>query len=107
MIYHGTTKTETIIVHPFEDEIDVEFIAMITDADSMTLYVNVNEYSWEFVMRSLSDYEWIKFTIMEVIQTVNNMEELVSELNEVFVENFEDILIEYSDDDDDESGIED
>lgn len=107
MIYHGTTNTETIIVHPFDDETDVQFIDIVTDAETSLLYVNIGECSWEFMMRSLSDYEWIKFTIMEVIQTVENMEELVSELNEVFVENFEDILVEYSDDFDDESGIED
>ena len=107
MIYHGTTKTETILVHPFDDETDIQFVDMVTDADLTILYVNVDEYSWEFVLRSLSDYEWIKFAIMEVIQTVNDIEELVAELNEVFIENFEDILVEYSDDDDDESGIED
>ena len=107
MIYHGTTKTETIIVHPFDDETDVQFINMVTDAETSLLYVNIDECSWEFMMRSISDYEWIKFTIMEVIQTVENMEELVSELNEVFVENFEDILVEYSDDFDDESDIND
>ena len=107
MIYHGITKTESILVHPYDDETNIQFIDMIADAETSILYVNVADYGWEFVTRSLSDYEHIKFIIMEVARTVNDMSELVSELNETFIEEFEDILVEYSDDDDDESGIED
>ena len=107
MIYHGTTKTETILVHPYDDETNIQFIDMITDAEASILYVNIDEYNWEFVLRSFSDYEKIKFIIMEVAQTVNDMEELVAELNETFIEEFEDILVEDSGDDGDESGLED
>ena len=107
MIYHGITKTESILVHPYDDETDIQFIDMITDAESSILYVNIDDYGWEFVMRSFSDYEYVKHVIMETIHTVNSMEELVSELNETFVEEFEDILVEYSDDDEDESGLDD
>lgn len=107
MIYHGTTRTESILVHPYDDEANIQFIDMISDAESSTVYVNVDDYGWEFVMRSLSDYEHIKFIIMEVARTVNDMNELVSELNETFIEEFEDILVEYSDDDEDESGLDD
>lgn len=105
MIYHGTTRTETILVHPYDDETDIQFIDMITDAESSIVYVNVDDYSWEFETRSLSDYEHIKFIIMEVARTVNDMNELVSELNEMFLEEFEEILDEYPDDDEDESGL--
>ena len=107
MICHGITKTESILVHPYDDETNIQFIDIITDAETSIVYVNVDEYSWEFVMRSLSDYEHIKFIIMEVVRTVNDMGELVSELNETFIEEFEDILVEYSDDDEDESGLDD
>lgn len=105
MVYHGTCKTETIIMYPHSDETDVQFVDIITDANISSVYVHINDYSWEFDIDTLTDYERIKFAVMEVVHCAENVEDFIAELNDVLIDNFEDILVEYSDDDDDDCAL--
>ena len=101
MIYHGTHTTETIVVHPNNDERNHQFIDLIKGAEEQILTVQmddgVDERSWDFYLDEPSDYERIKFNIMQSIFDTEDMDELGEVLDEIFNDGFESILIKYDD----------
>ena len=97
MIYHGTSKIENIIVHPYNDEKNHQVVSLIQYPDAPIFDVEVDDgedvWIWEFVMDSVSDYERVKLNIMETIFEVDDMRVLAEILDEIFEDGFADILL--------------
>ena len=97
MIFHGNYTKEVIVVHPHYDESDHQFVELIKDADepmfTVSFYAGDELYCWDFEMNNNSDYDRVKFNVMEAIFDVEDMEELAEVLDKVFNDGFEDILI--------------
>lgn len=98
MIYHGSYQTETIVIHPMDGIKETHFIELIKESDEPKFYVHCNSYGedhvWEFWMHGISDYERVKFNIMNAIFECNTMEELMEMLDNIFNDGFADILID-------------
>ena len=98
MIYNGTYKQETLIVNPNNDEKEVQFIDLVIDPSeqilSVRLDVDTEDYYWEFYLDNPSDYERIKFNVMESMWDSDDMDELAKRLDEVFTDGFADILVQ-------------
>ena len=96
MVYHGTSVHEMIQFQAIGDP-DFHFIEMIKSADEPTFSVICccePEWYYEFYMENNSDYERVKMTIMDEVFDCQDVEELLDELNDIFEEMFEDILVE-------------
>lgn len=96
MVYHGTDLVEVIQVHPMDDLGGTHCVNLVKSADNATFYVTCccdEDWSYEFYMLNNSDYERIKFVIMEAIFNCDTMDELMETLSETFEDGFEDILV--------------
>ena len=97
MIYNGTYKQETMIVSPNNDEKEIQFIDLVIDPNEQILSVRLDadteDYYWDFYLDNPSDYERIKFNIMQSAWDVEDMEELAKTLDRIFSDGFADILI--------------
>ena len=98
MIYRGTYQQETIMVSPEDCTQSYQFIDLTKDAADNILTVRLDtgldECEWSFYLDEPSDYERIKFNIMQSVFETENMEKLAETLDEIFNDGFEDILIE-------------
>ena len=96
MIYHGTEVVESIAVRPMEDMDVKHYINMVKMSDEARFYVDCccnPDWFYDFKMENNSDYERIKFCIMENIFKCETMDELLYTLGEAFEAGFDDILI--------------
>jgi len=96
MTYCGTSVTETIMIHEDGDPKAGHYIEMSKSAVSSTFFVSCccyDDWGYEFSMKNPSDYERVKFNIMESIFASESMDELLEMLSEIFEDGFADILI--------------
>jgi hypothetical protein len=96
MVYYGTENTELIVFHGAGDPNDTHFIGMIKHADSRSFSVRSccdSDWCYEFHMNNNSDYERVKFNIMETAFDCEDMDELLDALSEIFEDGFANILI--------------
>ena len=96
MVYHGTEVSERIMVHPFDGLQETHYIEMTKSADENVFTVTSccgNDWEHEFYMGNISDYERVKFGIMNCIDECDTMEELLVVLDEMFHDEFGGILI--------------
>ena len=97
MVYKGSDLVEIIQVHPMDELDETHFINMVKPADSATFYVTCccdEEWIYEFYLNNNSDYERVKFNIMEAIFDCMTMNELLKTLSEVFEDGFSDMMVE-------------
>lgn len=97
MIYQGTDVVEIIAINPMNDMNETHYINMVKSGTGPVFYVTCccnSDWYYEFVMENNSDYEIVKFNIMETIFECDTMNELLCALSKVFEEGFGDILIE-------------
>lgn len=96
MVYHGTDLVEVINVHPIDELSETHCISLVKSADNAKFYVNCccdEDWVYEFYMLNNSDYERIKFSIMEAIFECDTMDELMERLSDIFEDGFEDIMV--------------
>ena len=96
MVYYGTDVVEYIVFHTAGNSEDKHLIGMAKSADSQTFTVDCccdSEWRYSFRMENNSDYERIKFNIMQTVFECETMEELLSKLSELFKDGFEELLI--------------
>lgn len=96
MQYIGTNDVEMIWIAPEEDEEDQHYIELIKACDEPIFYVrSCCDPSWiyKFYMDGVSNYEMVKHTIVDAAFECDNMTELMDYLDDVFVENFDDIIV--------------
>lgn len=95
MIYYGTEKEEFIYFHLEDDEDDIHFIAMERDCDEPVFYVRTccnSDWEWKFY-DTASNYEMVKHAIFDLGFDCDDMDELLFELDGVFEEIFDEIVI--------------
>jgi hypothetical protein len=100
MVYKGTDNIEIIQVHPMDNLSETHFISLVKPANSPTFYVTCccnEDWGYEFYLENNSDYERIKFNIMETIFEAETMNDLLETLSEVFEDGFSDIMVENCD----------
>ena len=96
MVYCGTSYTETIFVHNDGDPTDTHYIEMSKSAKDSKFIVTCccyDDWGYEFSMANPSDYDRVKFCIMEAMFECETMDELIEQLGEIFEDGFDDILI--------------
>lgn len=96
MVYRGTYMVERIAVNPMDNFNETHFIELSKAAEAPVFEVTCSsnkDWVYEFYMSNNSDYEQIKFNIMEAVFEYETMEELLSALSEIFEDGFVNILI--------------
>ena len=97
MIYCQTINKECIAIHPFNDTNETQFVELVKygDATMFAVWMNDGEvdWIWEFEMSTPSDYERVKMNIFDAIFECESMNELAWELNDIFEDEFSDILV--------------
>lgn len=94
MFYVGTNMTETIWLST-DDFKNVNCIELTKVDDESIFYVTAScneDWVWAFWMDGLSNYEMIKYTIMDAAFECHNINEIMDTLDEIFAEDFADIL---------------
>lgn len=95
MTYYGTEKAELIYFYLDEDESDLHFIVIERDCDEPVFYVKTccnNDWEWKF-HDTASNYEMVKHAIFDAGFDSKNMRDFLRELDNVFEEIFEEIVI--------------
>lgn len=99
MLLCGTYETEKIIVHPDDKPHESHWISIIKDKDEPRFYVTnccKEDWVWDF-WYSKTNYDIVKYLIMNCIMCSETMDELIDGLDEAFEECCEDILFEEAD----------
>jgi hypothetical protein len=95
MIYYGTEKAELIYFHLDDDENDLHFILMERDYEEPVFYVRTccnSDWEWKFY-DTASNYEMVKHAIFDAGFDCENMEDYLFELDGIFEEIFNEIVI--------------
>lgn len=96
MVYHGTSKIETIWVGPENDMHDVCCIDLTKVYDESVFYVSTcgdEDWIWKFYMEGETNYEMVKHAIIDEVFECENMIELLEHLDDIFGEIFGDIVV--------------
>jgi hypothetical protein len=96
MVYYGTDISEHIVFHAAGASDDKHFIVMTKHSDVPAFTIGCccdHEWRYDFWMNNNSDYERVKFNIMETIFECEDMDALLVVLSEIFEDGFSDILI--------------
>ena len=97
MVYHGTYNKETIAVHPMNSLGETHFIEMVKSAEEPIFWVTCccdDDWYYEFYLECNSDYEAVKFAIMEMICDCETMDELLDTLSDMFECDFADMMVD-------------
>ena len=97
MIYTGTGIAEFIQVNDDGEIFGIELVKMPDEPTFIVCSDYDDDWSYEFTLENNSDYERVKFNIMDAIFECNTMDELIGYLSNVFEDGFADILV-YNDD---------
>ena len=101
MMYRGSSFVEMIAFCPAGEIENTQFIEMRKMDGVFTVGYSCDpDWEYAFYMNDISNYERVRFNIMEQIFKNESIDELLDNLSYVFEEGFADILIE--DDNDDE-----
>lgn len=101
MIFCGNGTMERLFVHPMDDINEQHYIDLTMSKDDASFLVSCccdDEWFYEFEYNK-SDYERIKFNIMETIFESDTMEELIDVLDDIFLDGFGELIVECSADD--------
>lgn len=98
MVYRGTYFAEKITFSP-EDEICSTYAVELCkgmEGNDFCVIVETDDYDyiWDFVTNDSSDYERVKFNIMDAMFNIETLDEFVEVLDNIFTDGFSDILVE-------------
>ena len=94
MIYTGTGMAEFINVHDGNRNYTIELAKMPNEPTFVVMCDYDDDWGYEFYMENNSDYERIKYSVMDALWECDSMDELLDVLSEVFEDGFADILVE-------------
>lgn len=97
MVFYGTNNIECINFHVAGDSKTHHFIMMtkLSDAPIFTVECSWDsEWCYDFWMENNSDYERVKYNIMETIGECEDVDVLQTVLEKIFEDGFEEILVE-------------
>ena len=95
MRYCGTTMHEKIWMCNCRDYTDQHYIDLVKAESDNVFFVNSccdEDWYWVFYLNGVSNYEMIKHVIMDVMLESRDMYEVMETLDEVFEENFGEIV---------------
>ena len=95
MIYCGTENVELIYFHLEDDQNERHLIMMERNADENVFYVRTcchPEWEWKFAYTT-SHYEMVKHAIFDAGFDCEDIDDLLFELDDVFEEYFNEIVI--------------
>ena len=101
MVFCGNGSMERLFMHPMDDLNSQHYIDLTMSKDEATFMVSCccdDEWFYEFAYNK-SDYERIKFNIMNAIYECDVMEELIDVLDDIFIDGFEELIVDCSADD--------
>ena len=101
MVYCGTSMTETIWVSPANKLEEVHYIELHKADDHPVFYVTTccnPDWIWAFQLDASSNYEMVKFAIMEAAFECCCIDNLLNTLDSIFEEEFADILVDEDND---------
>ena len=96
MRYCGTTAIEIIEMNPMDDLETVHWIALEKNSANLTLYVHTccdDEWGYVFAVEDNSDYDRIKYNIMNMMFEYETMDELLEALSNLFENGFSEMLV--------------
>lgn len=96
MVYYGTDIVEYIVFNTAGDPENKHLIGMTKHSDAPVFTVDCccdSEWRYDFWMENNSDYERVKFNIMDAIFECEDVDSLMRVLSEVFEDGFSDILV--------------
>lgn len=100
MVYDNSHLVEQIAVRPNDSLKETHFIELTRIGNDPVFFVTCSfydkDYSWEFETFSISDYERVKFNILNAVFECDTMYELMDMLDEIFTDGFSDILVDYT-----------
>lgn len=102
MVYHGTVASEKIAFHPDGEPSKLHYIELTKSPHEPMFWVSCccdENWFYSFYMEGNSDYERVKFNIMETIFECEDMADLIETLSDIFEDGFSDILIYDNDQD--------
>lgn len=94
MVFYSNENVERLIVHPDDKPYSSHYIDIVMDANDPIFYVTCccdEDWEWKF-WYSRTNYEVIKYLIMDCIFISSSMEDLIDILDEFFEEECYDIL---------------
>lgn len=94
MIYIGTDVAEVISVNDRNKEYCIEIVKMSNTPTFVVCSDYDDDWGYEFYIGNDSEYERVKFCIMNEIFRCNTMYELLTSLTELFEDCFVDIIVE-------------
>jgi hypothetical protein len=86
MVFCGVYEEENLVVHPMDDLDSSHYISIIKAKEEPIFYVTCccdEDWIWEFEY-TRSEYERIKYLIMDAICVCDTMDELMDTLTEDF-----------------------
>lgn len=95
MVYQGTFTSETIMFHE-AGERNMYYIELTKAANESIFYITCHPYEdwgYAFYLTNNSDYERIKFNIMQAMFDCETIDDLIDTLNELFKDGFKEIMI--------------
>lgn len=98
MLYRGTDQVEIIEVSPIDEIGTMHYINIAKSATEPTFCVTCccdEDWMYEFYLENNSDYERIKWNIMDAIFDCETMDRLLEELSRIFEDGFADIIVNH------------
>lgn len=95
MMYRGSSFVEMIAFCPAGETENTHYFEMHKGDGMFTVsYCCDPEFSYAFYLDCQSDYERVRFNVMEQIFKCDSIDELLDNLDNIFTDGFADILIE-------------
>lgn len=99
MVFRGSSNIESIFFHPAGNNEETHWIDLTITPDESTFMVTCccgDNWKYEFIYTK-SDYERIKYNIMEVVFEAEDVEQVMEMLSEIFEDGFANILVDNHD----------
>ena len=100
MVFRETNQIESIAVSPMDGLNETHYINLIKSGSEPTFYVTCccdEDWGYEFYLENNSDYERVKFNIMNAVFECETMDDLLNMLSDTFEDGFADIMVEECD----------
>ena len=97
MVYRETNQIESIEVSPMNGLNEAHYINLVKSGNEPTFYVTCccdEDWGYEFYLENNSDYERVKFAIMNLIFECETIDDLLNMLSDTFEDGFADIIVE-------------
>ena len=104
MIYCSTGSLERLFFHPNNNLNERHWVDITMSGDGSTFAVSVccdDEWIWEFYYDK-TNYDLVKHIAMDCIFASEDMDELIDNMDDMFAENFSDIVADTTESEEDD-----